>query len=653
MVPAPPCCRSREWGRPSSRIGAETARKRARGCSASRARIASFGRRRRVGAFSLTDVKIVCLVKQVPRGDAIRFDEETKSLVREGVPLELNEFDAYAIAHAARLRAEHGGEVVAMTMGPPQAEEALRTTLALGANRCIHLSDRVFAVADTLGTSRTLALAIRKEGADLVLCGRKTLDSETWQVPPEVAAFLGLPHLTSVASLDLDGSTLRARRLGDEGEELYELELPALCSVALPPEGADVEVAPVSDAGGNITVWTAADLVPDVQPYEKRFGQTGSPTRVLAVRDVSPERMQELYEDPAEAARRAQELLAERPPQSTSWQKPERLGEQPGKSYDCWSVVELVEGRVARVSLELLGKSRELAGKLGGRTVALVMGHGLDSAAREAVRHGAETVVVVDDERLGDYQPDLWASAPRQVLERERPHAVLIPATSRGRDYGPRAAGDLELGMTGDCVDLGIDRAGRLIQHKPAYGGNIVSVIMGATTPQLATVRPRMFESLEPNGSESELRQFQLDGLPLPTTSILESRPDDPAPYALDEADVIVCAGEGVGGDGLGELERSAAVLGAAVGGDRTACAAGIVPWSRQIGLLGRQVAPRLYVAVETSGDFEHAAASVKADVILVLKSSDAPVGGTADVAVGGDWRETLPLVVEALRGRI
>src|ERR687886_297362 len=93
-----------------------------------------------------------------------------------------------AVAHAAALRERTGGEVVAMTMGPPQAEEALRTCLALGADRCIHLSDRVFAVADTIGTARTLALAIEKVGADLVVCGRKTVDSETWQVPPEVAA---------------------------------------------------------------------------------------------------------------------------------------------------------------------------------------------------------------------------------------------------------------------------------------------------------------------------------------------------------------------------------------------------------------------------------------------------------------------------------
>ena len=207
--------------------------------------------------------------------------------------------------------------------------------------------------------------------------------------------------------------------------------------------------------------------------------------------------------------------------------------------------------------------------------------------------------------------------------------------------------------MTGDCVDLGIDRAGRLIQYKPAYGGNIVSVIMGATTPQLATVRPRMFEPLQPNGGEGEARRFQLDGLPAAAASVLESEPADPAPYTLDEADVIVCAGEAVGAGGIGELEQAAAAIGAAVGGDRAACGAGVVPWARQVGLLGRQVAPRLYIAVETSGDFEHTAASVKADVILVLKSSDAPVRGTADVAVAGNWRETLPRVAEALRSRV
>ena len=590
-------------------------------------------------------MKIVCLLKQVPRGDAIRFDEETKSLVREGVPLELNRFDAYAIAHAVRL----GDEIVAMTMGPPQADEALRAALALGAHRAIHLSDRAFALADTLGTSRAIAHAIRDEGADLVLCGRKTTDSETWQVPAEVAAFLQLPQVTNAVELESAGDKLQVRRLGDDGEELYELELPALCSLALPPEGADVDVEPlpVPEAIERIAVWTAEDLGGDAT----QFGQRGSPTRVLAVRDVTPERAQELFTDPGEAAARVRELLAERPRPEVAWEKPERLGERPGASYDCWSVVELVEGRPARISLELLAKGRELAGKLGGRNVGLLLGHDLDTAARQAVRYGAEAVVMVDDPQLASYEPELWAGALAQVLEREQPHALLIPATSRGRDYGPRAAGALELGMTGDCVDLGIDKAGRLIQFKPAYGGNIVSVIMGATTPQLATVRARMFEPLEPNDSANgELRRFELGPLPSSRTRLLGKDASERA-FDLDEAEVVVAAGAGLGDADAVEELRGLAPPGAALGGDRGACEAGLIPRSRQLGLLGRSVAPRLYVAVETEGDFEHAVASVKASVIVVFKQSETPVEGTADVAVAGDWRTTFPPFAAALSG--
>src|SRR5207244_5570679 len=130
--------------------------------------------------------------------------------------------------------------------------------------------------------------------------------------------------------------------------------------------------------------------------------------------------------------------------------------------------------------------------------------------------------------------------------EREQPHALLIPATNRGRDYGPRAAGALELGMTGDCVDLGIDRAGRLIQFKPAYGGNIVSVIMGATTPQLATVRARMFEPLEPRDVDARVERIDLGGLAAGSSARLVEREAAPA-RDLDESDVVVCLGSDLG----------------------------------------------------------------------------------------------------------
>jgi electron transfer flavoprotein alpha subunit len=607
-------------------------------------------------------VKIVCLVKQVPNPRHVKVDPETRRLVREGVPLELNEFDAYAVSEAIGLREEHGGEVVTMTMGPPQAEEALRMTLAMGADRAVHLCDQVFAVADTLGTSRTLAMAVEKEGADLVLCGRKTVDSETWQVPPEVAAFLGRPQLTNVEHLEvLDGSRLRARRETDEGYDTYELPLPAVVSVTeaihegIWPARRDVEA---TDTAGRIAVWTATDLVDEVYEFDKRFGQTGSPTRVLAVKDATPERRGELASSPDEAAERILTLLADaggRP--ASPWEKPERLGEKPGKSYDCWTVVELVDGSPRRLSLELLGKGRELAGKLGGANVAVVLGHGVDTAAREAARYGAERVVVVDDERLGEYHPETYAAALRQVVERERPHALLIPSTAVGRDYGPRVAGELELGMTGDCVDLAIDRAGRLIQYKPAYGGNIVSVIMGRTTPQLATVRPGMFQPVEArDDAEAERVAFALDGLPEARTRLVERRHEpDAAGYELDAADVVLCVGMGIGGpEALEDIEPLARRLGATVGASRDVADAGWLPKNRQIGLTGRAVAPRLYLAVGVRGAFEHLVGSVKAGVIAALNANErAPIFKTADVGLVGDWRATLPPLVDALEDRL
>jgi electron transfer flavoprotein alpha subunit len=587
-------------------------------------------------------VKIVCLVKQVPREDSIEFDQETKSLRREGVPLVLNAFDAAAVAHAAGLKELYGCEVVAITMGPPQAEEALRTCLALGADRCIHLSDRAFALADTLGTSRTLAMAIEKEGGvNLVVCGRKTTDSETWQVPPEVAAFLGWPHVTSVVETTLEDGTIRATRESDDGHETYELDAPAVISLAHAQEASDA-------ADGRIDVWTAADLVDDLREHDKRFGQTGSPTRVLAVRDVTPERSGESFETTEEAAARIRALLDARRLDPSDWQKPERLGELPSpRRYDCWTLVELGDGRPTRHSLELLGKGRELAGKLGGDNVALVLAAGVAGPAREAARHGADRVVVAEHELLTDYHPEIWARALRSIVEQRRPHVLLIPSTANGRDAGPRVAGELELGMTGDCVGLGIDRAGRLIQTKPAYGGNIVSVIMGSTTPQLATVRARMFEPLEPRDLEPQIERVELTGLGPSRVRLVDRKPI--SARDLDEGEVVICLGPELSREDVAEALAVAEGRNVPAGGTREVCERGDLPRNRQIGLYGRPVAPRLLIALGLTGGFEQLTGFVKAGVIAAVNPQrSATMTDAADVALTGDWRDHLPSLVAA-----
>ena len=602
-------------------------------------------------------MKIVVLVKQIPNPSHVKLDPETRRLVREGVPLELNEFDVYAVTEAIRLREAHGGEVVTMTMGPPQAEEALRTTLAMGADRAIHLSDRVFAVADTIGTSRTLSLAVEKEGADLVLCGRKTLDSETWQVPAETAAFLGWPQLTNADRLELANGSLRARRETDDGYDTYELELPAVVSVTeginegIWPARRDVEA---TSTEGRITVWQATDLVDEVEEYDLRFGQTGSPTRVLAVKDVTPDRRGEIASSPEQAAARVLELLAEveGPPDLA-------LGEARAARPEARQELRLLVGRRAAgrpAAQDLARAPRQGPGARGQARRRQLRGRpGRARRARPSSRAGARSAS--SSSRFpATTCPDVYARALRAFVEDVRPHALLIPSTTSGRDYGPRVAGELELGMTGDCVDLGIDRAGRLIQYKPAFGGNIVSVIMGATTPQLATVRPGMFSPVEPrDDAHAEVRRAEpVDGASAMRLVEREHRPDT-AGWELDSAAICLCVGKGVGGpEAIPEIEAYAARLGAAVGASRDVADAGWLPKNRQIGLTGRAIAPRLQVEIGVRGAFEHLVGSVKAGVIVALNANErAPVFAHADVGIVGDWRETLPPLVDALEGAL
>ena len=156
-----------------------------------------------IGQENIGPLKIVVCIKQVPLLSALRFDPETRRLIREGVPLEVNELDVYALSEAIRLRTLHGGEVIAITMGPPQAHEALATALAIGVDRTIHLSDRAFGGADTAATARTLSLVIEPEHPDLIFCGRHSIDAETSQVGPEIAEMLGIPQISAIQKIDL------------------------------------------------------------------------------------------------------------------------------------------------------------------------------------------------------------------------------------------------------------------------------------------------------------------------------------------------------------------------------------------------------------------------------------------------------------------
>ena len=334
-----------------------------------------------------------------------------------------------------------------MTMGPPQAEEALREALALGADRAIHLSDRVFArrrhdrhVADAR------ARRSRKEGADLVLCGRKALDSETWQVPPQVAAFLGWPHVDQRRGDRALGGRLRAHARDRLRRGRVRGRAARSSSRWAGRRGSAARDRGRRDRASGRRPTSSTTSGRD----DKRFGQTGSPTRVLAVRDVAPERAGVPRRERRGGGGPVRDLLAERAPERAE------LGEagphrarSPARATTAGASASSSTAGHRRVSLELIARQPRAGGQArrpGGR--ARSIGHELDERGAEAARHGAEVVYIVDDPALADYHPELWAAVLRQRAREHVPRVLLVPATGRGRDYGPRAAGDLELGMT-------------------------------------------------------------------------------------------------------------------------------------------------------------------------------------------------------------
>ncbi len=227
-------------------------------------------------------MNIVVCIKQVPETTEVRVDPETNALIREGVASIINPVDENAIEAALQLREAHGGKATVITMGPPQAEDALRQALAMGADEAILLSDPASRGSDTLATSYSLAQMVRKVGeVDLILCGKQAIDGDTGQVGPGLAERLGIPQVTFAIELSVEDGKLRAKRVLDDFFEVLEVKLPAVVTVVKqvndPRHPSMRNVLKAKRA--EITTWTLADLEAD----PKQSGFDGSPTQVITV----------------------------------------------------------------------------------------------------------------------------------------------------------------------------------------------------------------------------------------------------------------------------------------------------------------------------------------------------------------------------------
>ncbi len=606
-------------------------------------------------------MKVAVCAKYVPVVARIRFDYEQKTIIREGVPSEVNSFDMLGIIRAAELKGEGIDEIVAVSMGPPQAREGLLQCLAMGADRGVLVTDRALAGSDTLATARALALALAKESPDLIICGRNSSDSETGQVGPEVAELMDLPHISQVSKLDYraDSNTIVAERVTDEGYQVVECPLPALVCVT---EGVAEEQFPTRDKMAEaeekpLDEVSCSDLTSDLT----QFGVEGSPTWVDDIRLVEPARLGVIVEeeDPAEAAKQVAALLGERLKElAAASGKPVASGPLPRyvsqTEKSIWVVAETTRSGLRRVTLEMLGKARELTTVTQSEVAAVLIGEPQTALVDELTSQGADRVIVLDNTGKGPVWGRSVVQALCSAVQQATPYAVLFAATADGRDLAARVAAALSLGLTGDAIDLEIDEQGRLVQLKPALGGNVVAPILSKTLPNLVTLRAGLLDPAEPEvGFHSTIHRVEVREFAGREPALLEEHiQEDLGSIELSQAQVVMGVGMGIGGaEGLQEVQELARSLGATLATTRDVVHAGWLPHQIQVGISGRTISPKVYLAVGIRGAFNHTVGIQKAGIIVAVNQTRRhTIFRSADFGVVGDWHTFLPPLVEALK---
>lgn len=583
-------------------------------------------------------MRVAVLVKQIPKGEEMTLVDGR--LNRAGVALEVNAYCRRANARAVEL-AGTDGEVVVFTMGPPSADDALREMIACGATRGVHLCDVAFAGSDTLATAKALALAIVTDGPfDLVLCGLNSLDADTGQVGPELAELLGFPFVAAARELSVDGGVATVRSETDHGYESLRVTLPAVISAAerlCDPSKAKPEACARVDAA-RITRRTATDLGLRLD----EVGAAGSPTWVGVPRVLTTNRAARTTTSPDEAVAWLADLGAlgetgDVP--ATAAAVPESRGGPPA----VWVVLD---PDLPRDDRELLGEAAVIANRIGASVVALAAG----PVASDLSEQGADHVLVLPGTRA-----DEWADAVATAAGVRRPRVILLEGTHAGREIASAVAARHGWGLTGDGIEIETDSTGALTVWKPALGGRLVVPIVSSSPVQVATIRPgvlamRARRAARPIGVE-ELPAGKGRTRGRITRLGFERVGDGRAELA--GATTVIGVGQGVAPDEYAALEPLRAVLGAQLAATRKVTDQGWMPRSRQIGITGLSITPRLFVSIGASGRFNHVSGFQASGVVLAINNdAEAEVFQHADVGLVGDWHEAVAGLTAALASR-
>lgn len=312
------------------------------------------------------------------------------------------------------------------------------------------------------------------------------------------------------------------------------------------------------------------------------------------------------------------------------------------------------EKKISNVVFELLGEGRRLAAILNTKVISLIIGSNVDKLAQQLIAYGADIVYVADYPELKHHNDEIYGDILYDAICKCRPEIVLIGATTYGRAIAPKVASRLNTGLTADCIKLDIDCEKRLLQQtRPAFGGQLMAtVICEKKKPQMATIRPKVMASLEPDCSrKGNIIKLQVTVPKNPKIKMVDITEFQSEMENLSEADIIVAFGRGLCEARNTELIKNLAdVLGASVGASRAAVDSGWIGYEHQIGQSGITVKPKIYFACGISGSVQHLAGMASSDIIIAINTDpNAPIFKIANYGIVGDIREIIPAMINKL----
>lgn len=334
---------------------------------------------------------------------------------------------------------------------------------------------------------------------------------------------------------------------------------------------------------------------------------------------------------------------------------PERKRVASSEHRGVWVFAEQRRGQIASVVYELLDEGRRLADQLQTELSAVLLGHEVKEQAKTLAEYGVDKVYLCSRAELKDLIDENYAEVISQMIVSHKPEVVLAGATSAGRSLIPKIAARLETGLTADCTRLEVDSNQRLLlQTRPAFGGNIMAtIICPEKKPQMATVRPHVMKKAEgAKSGEGKVISYKPKSLPKCKVKIVDFIEDLAEKVKLEEAEIIVSGGRGLGGmENFKVIRELAETLGAAVGASRAAVDAEWISYPHQVGQTGKTVCPKVYFACGISGAIQHLAGMQTSEIIVAInKDPQAPIFQVATYGLVGDLFEIVPALTKKFR---